>query len=68
MRAEAIKMHEAILSCIPTTLMYGPRQFASWGYKYSAIHRIQTERSYQIWEVLNGTYDCYTPLYSDGIG
>lgn len=26
-----------------------------------------SERAHQMWEVLNATYDCYMPLYEDGV-
>ncbi len=37
------------------------------GYKYSPIHPIQTVRAKKIWDVLNGSLDCYCPLYEDGV-
>ncbi len=37
------------------------------GYKYSSIHPVQTMRAKKIWDVLNGSLDCYCPLYKDGI-
>ena len=36
------------------------------GYKYSSIHPVQTMRTKKIWNILNGTYDKFMPLYSDG--
>jgi hypothetical protein len=37
------------------------------GYDYSKIHPIQTMRAKKMWAVLNGSLDCYIPLYRDGI-
>ena len=37
------------------------------GYEYPKNHPIQTYRAKAIWCVLNGTWDDYIPLYSDGV-
>ena len=37
------------------------------GYGYSKIHPIQTMRAKKMWAILNGSLDCYIPLYRDGI-
>lgn len=67
MRIEAIKMHEAILQLYPEKADICTEATCFLGYEYSAIHPIQTERAHQMWEVLNGTYACYMPLYNDGV-
>lgn len=67
MRAEAIKMHEAILQLYPDKTDVCTEATCFLGYEYSATHPIQTERAHQMWEVLNATYDCYMPLYADGV-
>ena len=36
-------------------------------YKYSEIHPVQTNRARKMWNVLNGSYDEFIPLYKDGV-
>lgn len=38
------------------------------GYRYPALHPVQTERSKQMWNVLNGSIDDYMPLYDEALG
>ena len=35
-------------------------------YKYSEIHPVQSIRARKMWNVLNGSYDEFMPLYKDG--
>ena len=35
-------------------------------YKYSEIHPVQSIRAKKMWNVLNGSYDEFMPLYKDG--
>ena len=37
------------------------------GYDYPQIHPVQSNRAKKMWCILNGTYDCYMPLYEDGV-
>lgn len=67
MRIEAIKMHEAILQLYPDNADICTEAVCFLGYEYPKIHPIQTERAHQMWDVLNGSYDCYMPLYKDGV-
>ena len=36
-------------------------------YKYSEIHPVQSIRAKKMWNVLNGSYDKFMPLYKDGV-
>lgn len=36
------------------------------GYDYTLIHPVQTERAKKVWNLLNGTYENYQPMYDDG--
>lgn len=36
-------------------------------YKYSEIHPVQSIRARKMWNVLNGSYDKFIPLYEDGV-
>ena len=36
-------------------------------YKYSEIHPVQSIRARKMWNVLNGSYDDFMPLYKDGV-
>ncbi len=67
MRTEAIKMHEAILQVYLDKADICTEAICFLGYEYSKMHPIQSERAHQMWEVLNATYDCYMPLYADGV-
>ena len=65
MRKRAIDMHNANINCgkecdIETT----GKCFL--GYKYSSIHPIQTIRAKKIWNILNGSYREFMPLYYNG--
>ena len=65
MRKRAIDMHNANINCgkecdIETT----GKCFL--GYKYSSIHPVQTMRAKKIWNILNGSYREFMPLYYNG--
>ena len=36
-------------------------------YKYSEIHPVQSIRAKKMWNVINGSYDKFMPLYKDGV-
>lgn len=65
MRSQTITMHNGALNAD----MYGVNTTGKvfMGYKYPAIHPIQTARAKKIWAVLNGSYDNFMPLYKDGV-
>lgn len=38
------------------------------GYRYPTLHPVQTERSKQMWNILNGCINNYMPLYDEALG
>ena len=65
MRKRVIALHNANICCgIACDIETTGKCFL--GYKYSSIHPVQTMRTKKIWSILNGTYDKFMPLYSDG--
>ena len=67
MRQRTIQMRDAILQ----TNIDGDSMEAIgkcfFGYAYPKNHPVQTYRAKAMWCVLNGTWDNYIPLYSDGV-
>ena len=64
MRWQAINMHDAALNADMYDVETEGRVFLN--YKYPELHPVQTMRSKKIWAVLNGSYDNYMPMYTDG--
>lgn len=65
MRTCVIILHNAIINCgINCEIETTGKCFL--GYKYSPIHPVQTKRAKKIWNVLNGSYDDFMPLYYNG--
>ena len=65
MRNRVIVLHNAsINSGIKCDIETAGKCFL--GYKYSSIHPVQTMRAKKIWNILNGSYDEFMPLYYNG--
>lgn len=65
MRKRAIDLHNASINCgIECDIETTGKCFL--GYKYSSIHPVQTMRAKKIWNILNGSYDEFMPLYYNG--
>ena len=65
MRKRAIDLHSASINCgIESDIETTGKCFL--GYKYSSIHPVQTMRAKKIWNILNGSYDEFMPLYYNG--
>ena len=65
MRRETINMHGAALNAKMSEVMTIGKVFL--GYTYPKMHPVQTMRAKKIWELLNGAYDTFMPLYEDGV-
>lgn len=65
MRKRVIDQHNASINCgIECDIETTGKCFL--GYKYSSIHPVQTMRAKKIWNILNGSYDEFMPLYYNG--
>lgn len=65
MRKRVIDLHSASIYCgIESDMETIGKCFL--GYKYSSIHPVQTMRAKKIWNILNGSYDEFMPLYYNG--
>lgn len=65
MRKRVIDLHNASINCgIECDIETTGKCFL--GYKYSSIHPVQTMRAKKIWNILNGSYDEFMPLYYNG--
>ncbi len=65
MRKRVIALHNANICCgIACDIETTGKCFL--GYKYSSIHPVQTMRTKKIWNILNGSYDEFMPLYYNG--
>ena len=67
MRKQTIQMRDAILQTNIEGNSIEAIGKCFLGYEYPKNHPIQTYRAKAIWCVLNGTWDDYIPLYSDGV-
>ena len=65
MRKRAIDMHNASINCGKECDIETIGK-CFLGYKYSSIHPVQTMRAKKIWNILNGSYDEFMPLYYNG--
>lgn len=67
MRKQTIQMRDAILNINIEGNEIEAVGKCFLGYEYPKNHPIQTYRAKAIWCVLNGTWDDYIPLYSEGV-
>ena len=65
MRKRLFTLSESVKETGLEDLEFQGKVFMS--YKYSEIHPIQTIRARKMWNVLNGSYDEFMPLYKDGV-
>ena len=65
MRERLSRLSESINETGLENLEFQGKVFLS--YKYSAIHPVQSIRAKKMWNVLNGSYDKFMPLYKDGV-
>ena len=65
MRERLFRLSESVKVTGLETLEFQGKVFMS--YKYSEIHPVQTIRARKMWNVLNGSYDEFIPLYKDGV-
>ena len=65
-RDRTIKMMEAVKSAGFSGEIFAQGK-CYLGYDYPLIHPVQSNRAKKMWCILNGTYDCYMPLYEDGV-
>ena len=65
MRERLFRLSESVKETGLENLEFQGKVFMS--YKYSEIHPIQSIRAMKIWNILNGSYDNYIPLYKDGV-
>ncbi len=65
MRKRVIDFHNASINC-GTECDIETTGKCFLGYKYSSIHPVQTMRAKKIWNILNGSYDEFMPLYYNG--
>lgn len=65
MRERLFRLSESVKETSLENLEFQGKVFMN--YKYSEIHPVQTIRARKMWNVLNGSYDEYIPLYKDGV-
>ena len=64
MRERLSRLSESVNEIGLENLEFQGKVFLS--YKYSEIHPVQSIRARKMWNVLNGSYDEFMPLYKDG--
>lgn len=64
MRERLSRLSESVNETGLENLEFKGKVFLS--YKYSEIHPVQSIRARKMWNVLNGSYDEFMPLYKDG--
>ena len=65
MRERLFRLSESVRGTSLENLEFQGKVFMS--YKYSEIHPVQSIRARKMWNVLNGSYDKFIPLYEDGV-
>ena len=65
MRERLSRLSESVNETGLEDLEFQGKVFMS--YKYSVIHPVQNIRARKMWNVLNGSYDDFMPLYKDGV-
>ena len=65
MRERLSRLFESVKETGLENLEFQGKVFLS--YKYSEIHPVQSIRARKMWNVLNGSYDKFIPLYEDGV-
>ena len=65
MRERLSRLSESINETGLENMEFKGKVFLS--YKYSEIHPVQSIRAKKMWNVLNGSYDKFMPLYEDGV-
>ena len=65
MRERLSRLSESVNETGLENLEFQGKVFLS--YKYSEIHPVQSIRARKMWNVLNGSYDDFMPLYKDGV-
>ena len=65
MRERLFRLSESVKETGLENLEFQGKVFMS--YKYSEIHPVQSVRATKMWNVLNGSYDEFIPLYKDGV-
>lgn len=65
MRERLFRLSESVKVTGLENLAFQGKVFMS--YKYSEIHPVQSIRARKMWNVLNGSYDKFIPLYEDGV-
>ena len=65
MRERLSRLSESVNETGLENLEFQGKVFMS--YKYSEIHPVQSMRAKKMWNVLNGSYDKFMPLYEDGV-
>lgn len=65
MRERLSRLSESINETGLENMEFQGKVFLS--YKYSEIHPVQSIRAKKMWNVLNGSYDKFMPLYKDGV-
>ena len=65
MRERLSRLSESVNETGLENLEFQGKVFLS--YKYSEIHPVQSIRAKKMWNVLNGSYDEFMPLYKDGV-
>ena len=65
MRERLFRLSESVKETGLENLEFQGKVFMN--YKYSEIHPVQTNRARKMWNVLNGSYDEFIPLYKDGV-
>ena len=65
MRERLSRLSESVKETGLENLEFHGKVFLS--YKYSEIHPVQSIRARKMWNVLNGSYDDFMPLYKDGV-
>ena len=65
MRERLFILSESVKVTCLENLEFQGKVFMS--YKYSGIHPVQSVRAKKMWNVLNGSYDKFIPLYKDGV-
>lgn len=67
MRRRTIALYESVAKAgLAGTIEVEGKCFL--GYDYPPLHPIQDERTKQMWDILNGSFDDYIPLYHNGFG
>ena len=65
MRERLSRLSESINETGLENMEFQGKVFLS--YKYSEIHPVQSIKAKKMWNVLNGSYDKFMPLYKDGV-